>query len=271
MKLNKMKILSWIAYILGLVSVCLNYFRHKEQSFGIILVLIFACVYLVCINVAITSVSINDKKPNVFLDMLWIVVPSVVLDFILVSITTDDTVLIVPMLQFLVLIISFIAKKLFLNSEEYEVSKKQAIVNAEKRRVAEEEKRQRNIEKQKEIEKQNALKEEEKERKIQEKENKIYNEWLYYHERLMSRGMKYYKVSSEKRKDYYGGRVHPTVYVEALNKDGAIVEARKQKAVIKGSIYECTLIAGGKNMDYNEIADKWKEKDNLGNYDLSRK
>lgn len=267
----KRKVFSWIAYILGIMSVCVNYFRHNEQSTGIVLVIIFAVIYLTCINVAITAVSTDDKKPNAFLDMLWIIIPSIFFEWVLISVVrvTDDTILIVPIIQLLVVIFSFIAKKIFLNSKEYEESKEEAIKNEEKRKVAEEEKRKRNIERQNEIEERNAKKEEERQRKIQEKENKIYNEWLDYHERLISRGMKYYRVSSEIRKDYYGGRTRPTVYVEALNKESAIVEARKQP-IIKGSIYECVLIAGGKNMNYDEIAEKWKQKDNLGNWDFSK-
>lgn len=107
-----------------------------------------------------------------------------------------------------------------------------------------------------------------KQQKMQKKEDQEYLNWLNYHEDLISRGMKYYRVSFANNKKYFGGRIAPRFYVEAIDKDASIVEARKIAGheIGKYSITECVVIAGSKNINYDEIADKWKDRRHLGYY-----
>ena len=96
---------------------------------------------------------------------------------------------------------------------------------------------------------------------------KVENEkWQAYHDDLISRGMKLYRVSFANHKKYYGGNITPRYYVEAIDKDASIVEARKRapEYIKHQSITECVVIAGAKNMKYNEVANKWIERHHLG-------
>ena len=159
MKQGNRKVYSWIAYVLGTISVFYNYIKHSDQSTGIFLVLIFAGIYLICINVAITSVSINEKKPNFILGLLWVIIPSIFLDWMLLSVirVTDETIVVVPIIQLIVLIFTIIAKKIFLNSNEYDEVRESAIKNHEKKKAAEEEKVKRDMERQKELDERNKI------------------------------------------------------------------------------------------------------------------
>ena len=247
------KVLTNLVYILALIIGILIFLGWREDvdmmrrsaTGGIILPILIGVVYLFGTYCAVSSTPGNNEKPSVFRQMsIWNTISFMVLLFIAPYSTSRGkfaTMFLGSIL--LIWILSFIARFLFVRSADYQVA------NEDTRKYT--------------------YKIEEKAKlKKQEKEDHEENLWETKHNDLLNRGLKYYRVGFGYNKKWYAGRREILVYVEAIDKDSAVSEAKKRliPELRKQSITECIVIAGQKNLKYSEIKEKWKERNYLGSY-----
>ena len=158
------------------------------------------------------------------------------------------------LLSVLSMVFTLKARKYYIKTDEFAIKQNDKIKKREKN--------------EQELAKYRVEKRMKKEKQEKDKENEEEKLWRIKQDDLIDRGLKYYRVGFGHNKKWYGGRREILIYVEAIDKDSAISEARKRLSpeLKKQSITECVVIAGQKNLIYDEIKQKWKERNYLGSY-----
>lgn len=216
----------------------------------------------------LTTGDVNIQQGPGIVSLIFNVgIPLLIIERITFYVSQDKGNYIVCLYQWIsvgiTLILSFITRQMFIKTEEYKIACEKAKKSEEERKEKLEIKRQKDIEKFKEIN-------EKKKQKEMEKEEKICQAWLDYNDNLINRGMHCYSVAFTPHKKYMSGIIVPRFYVEAINKESAVSEARKKlpNEAKHQTVTECVAIAGMKNLSYGEIVSKWKDR-YLGNKELA--
>ena len=225
---------------------------------------IFYTILNLLIKFVVISVAIF-KIPNTKFDIIWqwiktgliIGIPFsiyIFYNFALSQVTGSIEGLICIIVLLISIILTIIARKYYRNTEEFKEKQNKRNLSRE---------HSESLAMQKEIEKQEKVR-----LKQQEKEDEERNEWEKYHYDLIGREMKLYRVSFSNHPKYYNGTITPRCYVETIDKEAAISEAKKiaPYEIKKLSITECVVIAGTKSLNYEEVSRKWKERYHKGYY-----
>lgn len=204
------------------------------------------------------------KVPNTKYDTIWqwiktlliVIIPFwfvfYLMFFDMISNTGSDIkpfiFLLYELLSVLAIVFTLMARANYRKTDEF-ISKQN--VKNEKREKFEQELAQIRVE--------SAMK---RQQKMQDKEEKIRKAWEDYNENLINRGMHCYSVAFVKHKKYMGGRIIPRFFVEAINKDSALSEARKRLPIEAKhqTVTECIPIAGMRTLSYADVESKWKDR-----------